>query len=265
MVETVWKSENFITTWSEFDKLVKSKGFSFFRRLDEFPGSVLVTGCQRSGTTMVSRIITQSEGMVNYWFSPDDELDAALILSGYVDHNPSGRYCFQTTYVNNPNEYLNHHKDHKIIWLVRNPISVVYSIMNNWSEPALNWLFLECGTPYLVGKDKLLFKVFGFRGIPRLRRACWGYYGKTLQIFTLNEYVGKNSIMVVDYDKLVNNKRDLLPEIYRFINLNYQMKYADLIHSKSLDKANRLSRKQKITINLLCESAYLKARELSLI
>jgi ligand-binding sensor domain-containing protein len=36
----------------------------------------------------------------NYWFGRDDELDAALILSGHVDHQQNGRYCFQTTYIN---------------------------------------------------------------------------------------------------------------------------------------------------------------------
>ena len=76
-----------ITTWRQFTAQIRSKGHGLLKTLDDFPNAVLVTGCQRSGTTMMSRIITQSEGMVDYWTGPDDELDAALILSG-SNHRP---------------------------------------------------------------------------------------------------------------------------------------------------------------------------------
>ena len=77
-----------IKTWRRFAREVRPKGCRLLSRLERFPKSVLVTGCQRSGTTMLSRIITQSEGMTNYWFGKDDELDAALILSGEVEYDP---------------------------------------------------------------------------------------------------------------------------------------------------------------------------------
>jgi Holliday junction resolvasome RuvABC ATP-dependent DNA helicase subunit len=38
--------------------------------------------------------------MVDFSSGEDDELDAALILAGFVEHTPRGRYCFQTTYLN---------------------------------------------------------------------------------------------------------------------------------------------------------------------
>jgi len=66
-----------IKSWNDFTRRVRPKGCVLLGRLDEFPRPILVTGCQRSGTTMLSRIITQSEGMTDYWFGKDDESDAA--------------------------------------------------------------------------------------------------------------------------------------------------------------------------------------------
>jgi len=105
-----------IITWKKFAPEVRPGGCNLLARLDEFPNSILVSGCQRSGTTMLLRLITQSEGMVNYWFGRDDELDAALILSGFEPHTPHGRYSFQTTYLNEcAHEYYDHVNGHNYL------------------------------------------------------------------------------------------------------------------------------------------------------
>jgi len=52
---------------------VRSKRCRLLNKLDEFPNAVLVTGCQRSGTSMRARVITLSEGMTYYWFGDNDE------------------------------------------------------------------------------------------------------------------------------------------------------------------------------------------------
>jgi hypothetical protein len=255
-------NENIFPTWNEFNKLVRAKGCNLLKRLDEFPNSVLVTGCQRSGTTILARVITQSKGMVNYWFGQDDELDAALILSGSVDHQPRGRYCFQTTYVNECyQEYFEHRNGHKIIWVLRNPYSVIFSMLYNWRNTP-NRLFEACGIPILSGIDKWLFTIFGHQVIPMLRKACWGYNGKTSQVFNLISYLGSENVLVVDYDDLVIRKDEILPEIYAFIDLDYKKDYSCMIHSKSLSKMQSLSRHEYSTIKSLCEPVYQRARRL---
>jgi len=260
---TRWRNDEYITTWEQFNKVIRMKECELLKRLDEFPCSVLVTGCQRSGTTMLARIITQSAGMVNYWFGPDDELDAALILSGYVDHQPQGRYCFQTTYINECyHEYYDHLNGHKILWVLRNPTSVVYSMLYNWGNHSPNRVFMSCGIPLLVGTDKWLYKIFGLRGVKMLHRACWGYNGKTSQLFELNQNLGPERLMVVDYDDLVKRKDIVLPAIYHFINLRYEDEYANKIHSKSLSKGQRMSRREVATVKALCEPIYQKAKSL---
>ena len=89
-----------IKTWQQFSRDVRNKGCRLFDHLGDYPEPVLVTGCQRSGTTLLSQILRHSEGFVNFQTRKDDELDAALILCGREKFYGDGRYCFQTTYVN---------------------------------------------------------------------------------------------------------------------------------------------------------------------
>lgn len=251
-----------INSWQKFAKHVRSNDCRLLKELDNFQDAVLVAGCQRSGTTMLARIITKSDGMVNYWFGHDDELDAAIILSGYTGHKPSGRYCFQTTYLNeNFYEYFDH-SGYKIIWVLRNPYSVVYSMLNNWGRFALNELFRGCGSDLLDNKEKRRYELFGIRGISRLKRACLSYNVKTTQVFELKRRLEDTMVLVVDYDELVLNKEQLLPAIYRFIDLPYKQEYGGPIRSKNIKKAEQFSEKKKSTIEKLCMPVYKDAREL---
>ncbi len=250
-------------TWPQFKQATLAKECNLLKRLDEFPNSILVTGCQRSGTTMLSRIITGSKGMVNYYFGPDDELDAALILAGMVQHTPQGRYCFQTTYLDQCyREYYQHGSAFKIIWVLRNPFSTIYSLLYNWPSRALDNTFKSFAAPSLGGPDKLAYKLLGLKGVSRVKRAASIYNSKLTQLFELHAKLGVTRIQVVDYDDLVLNKTTLLPKLYRFIELDYQPAYADKIHSKSLKKSSGLSEQEHKTIQRLCEASYLRAKEL---
>ncbi|MFC1997197.1 sulfotransferase domain-containing protein, partial [Chloroflexota bacterium] len=156
---------------------------------------------------MLARIISQSEGIVNYWHGSDDELDAALILSGYEDPPSSGRYCFQTTYVDECyTEYYEHKGEYKIIWVIRNPHSVVYSLLYNWRPAALDGTFSKFTTHTRTGFNTRLFQLFGQKFINRTRKACELYNLKTHQLFQLYSVFGPNKILIVDYDELVLQK-----------------------------------------------------------
>jgi hypothetical protein len=249
-----------IKTWDTFREATASKDRELLSELDRFPNSILVTGCQRSGTTMLARIITESDGIVNFWMGLDNELDAALILSGLVSHQPQGRYCFQTTYLNERfPEYYQHLSNHKMLWVIRNPVSVVYSMLHNWGRHTPDRLFMSCGVQLLAGRDKWLYKMFGLQGIPMLRRACWAYNGKTAQLFELRRRFGRDRIMVVDYDRLVKDKEVILPAIYEFIELPYKSDYAVKINAQSLKKAERLSAEEIQLIESYCMPFYRKA------
>lgn len=252
-----------ITSWKQFAKHIRSRGCDLLAKLEKFPNAVLVTGCQRSGTTMLTRIITRSEGMKNYWFGKDDELDAALLLSGWVEHDPQGRYCFQTTYINECfKEYLNGKKDYKMIWVLRNPHSVVYSQVYNWKRFALNELFKACGLQYLTKREIQRYIWLGNASVKPIRRACLSYNGKLSQLFSLKQQLNDNQLIIVNYDDLVNKPDTILRSIYKFIDLEYRSEYTNYIKEGSLTKAQKLTKKQSDLINNSCLNIYEAAKDL---
>ena len=87
-------------SWKRFHYGPRSLAKPLFSGLSRYGNCVLVAGCQRSGTTMLTRVIAGSRGFQRFRLTHDDELDAALILAGYVNVPGDRRYCFQTTYLN---------------------------------------------------------------------------------------------------------------------------------------------------------------------
>lgn len=209
---------------------------------------------------MLARVITQSDGMVNYWFSQDDEHDAANILAGRVAHRPMGRYCFQTTYLNE--RYLEYaeHPGHYLVWVLRNPQSVVHSMLYNWKDFALNELFLACGYPWMDHGDRVRFQRFGITGIPRTRRAAYAYTGKVSQLIDAKRAYPSERMVVVEYDQLVQNKEELLPKLYDRIALPFRPEYAAPIRAGSLKKKEGLSLDEVRSVAAICTPVYERAR-----
>jgi hypothetical protein len=246
-----------IKTWRQFAKNVRPRGCRLLKCLDDYPDSILVSGCQRSGTTILSRVITHSDAMVNYWFGRDDELDAALILSGEVGKMPKGRYCFQTTYLNECyREYFDHHGGFRLIWVLRNPFSVIYSLMYNWRRWTLNELFDNCGAHLLDAAMAQRYRRFGSIAVPRILKACLAYNGKVSQLSDLMDNLGKNSIMAVEYDEMVIDRETQLKKIFSFVDLPYKKCYGEMIHQKSTKKKNLLSEKEQSIVRGLCTPIY---------
>lgn len=250
-----------IHTWAQFDRKIRFSGRKLLGELDRFKNCILVAGCQRSGTTALSRLITASEGMVRFQFGKDDELDAAQILSGWVRHSSEGRFCFQTTYLNDSYPEYYEHTDYKLIWVLRNPYSVIYSMLHNWKRGALNRLFRHCGSNLLAEGERRTYELFGTLGVARLRKACLSYNAKTAQTAILSTALGPNRVMIVDYDDLVRNKELFLPKIYDFVELKYSNDLLSRLHAKSLSKADKFSRKEAAAIESVCMPCYLGARK----
>ena len=254
-----------IKSWKQFAKHVRSHDCNLLLKLKEFPDSVLVAGCQRSGTTAIANIITTSEGMTNYWFGKDSELDAALLLSGYALHAGDGRFCFQTTYLNEcVEDYFNHVGHYKLIWIVRNPHSVVCSMLYNWGNFAFNELFDSCGSKLLQDKDNRRYKKFGKFVIPKIKRGCLSYNAKTTQILMLRERIPKDDLLIVDYDNLVENSQAKLEIIYNFIDLPFKNDYSDKLKSTSINKYQKFSAKQIKYISDLCLETYKQVQSLAI-
>jgi hypothetical protein len=244
------------STWSKFHNGPRRRGI-LLKRLGKYPDAVLVAGCQRSGTTMLTRIIAQSTGFRGLALTDDDELDAALALCGEIDLPGQARYCFQTTYLNEAyREYGTMGSSHRLIWVIRNPYSVVHSMIHNWKRFALSELYEACG---LDGVKSGRLQRTGLPwplGPSRLEKACLSYSAKTMQILEIRKLIAPARIFVADYDQMVRSPGVWLHAIFRFIDEPFNDAYGSMVRDDSIGKANALSASKRQLIEELCEPAY---------
>ena len=189
-----------IRSWAAFHSIVKQPDRPLLAKLDEYAAPILVAGCQRSGTTALARLLKRADGVVDHAFGHDDELDGALLLAGHATRELEGRHCFQTTYLNDRYPEYFAHRDFRLMWMLREPRSVVYSMLHNWKRGALNRLFDACGAEVLAQAEEA--PTFGstWLGPSRLAKACASYVAKTAQTFALAERLGER-MAIVDYDE----------------------------------------------------------------
>lgn len=251
------KVKPLVSSWKQFAYRVRARQERLLVRLDRFPDAVLVTGCQRSGGTMLSRLLTGSRGMTRFWFSRDEELDAAQILAGTVDYHGTGRHCFQTTYLNERwAEYLDIPASVRVVWTLRNPHSVVTSMVYNWKRFALDELFLACGLPHMSPADRIAFQRWGKWGVPPLRRAAYAYVGKVSQLVPLAARLPADRLTVLEYDTLVRERGRWLPALFERLAIAYDPAQAAAVSERSLGKRERLTAAQSMEIERICQGAY---------
>jgi len=246
-----------LKTWKEFAHQVRSQGCHLLTFLDSFSNSILITGCQRSGTTVIARIIKSSIEIQNSQFCKDDELSDALLLSGQVKLKNSGRYCFQTTYLNEClNEYKKITGDCKLIWVIRNPYSIVYSMAYHWGSFAFNELFSYVGYTEMSWYEKKLYDRWGRHGLSKINKACMSYVAKNKQLLKLKGWMSEDQLYIIDYDKLIDNKHEQLGLLFEFLNLKYDIKYGEQLHAFSGKKHKKLNNKQRLLIKERCNEIY---------
>jgi hypothetical protein len=250
-----------IHSWAQFHHIVKQPDRPLLARLDEYDDSLLVAGCQRSGTTAVTRLLKQADGISDFQFGRDDELDGALLLSGYVAPIAEGRHCFQTTYLNDRYPEYFDHAGFRLIWILREPRADVYSMLYNWRRGALRRLYDACGRSWLDAEKPRRGGVGDLIGPSRLDKACASYVAKTAQTFVLRERLG-DRMLVVDYDDLVLHKAALLGDICAFAGVPFDASLLDRLHGRSIRRGNRLSEAQTARVDHVCSRIYRDARAL---
>ena len=250
-----------LSSWKKFTTQVRS-GESL---LNNWPGcrAIFVSGCQRSGGTMLSEAICQHADVRDASWSHDAELDAAQMLAGRVSFPtptvPS--ICLQTTYLNECyREYLEAAGKFQLIWLVRNPNSVIFSMVYNWKRFALNEVFEACGLDYLNAKWRARYERFGNLGVKPIVRAACAYNGKAAQAQELFTELGSSNMVLVEYERLVRNKTETLLELIDFCGLSDATGIGDKINTASLDKASCLRARDAELIQEMCGDWYEKLR-----
>jgi len=227
----------------------------------DFIDPIFVSGCQRSGTTLLTRLIKESPEINDIQYTKDDELDAGYILAGYKSVGVAGRCCFQTTYLNECyGEYLGLNNAFKLIWVIRNPFSVIYSMAYNWSRFSLNELFLACGYREACAAGYKGGPLYLLARLSAVDKACFSYRGKLNQLFELSEQLNECRLLVIDYDELIRYRGQVLRSIFGFVNVEYDEKYASRIDAAPSRKAEKLSQAEKEKVRHVCADLYAKAK-----
>lgn len=251
-----------VSSWAAFDRVIRYQGYPLLQTLDRFPNAILVAGCQRSGTTMLTEVITASSEVCSPWKTKDTELETANVLSGAVSLDNSGRYCFQTTYVNaHVAEYYDHH-NYRLVWVLRNPHSVIHSMVSNWRRSALDRLFRACGH-FAMPIDKRAWheRCFGL-GPSRLEKACYSYVAKVSQIHELMDHLGRERMLVLDYDDLLGDLQITTHRVFEFVGLPYEEHCTESVHARSRGKSTQLGAAKAAIVETICGPAYEAARAL---
>jgi hypothetical protein len=206
---------------------------------------------------MLTRLIAAAPGFTRLELTADDELDAALALAGLIDLPLQSRYCFQTTYLNERYEdYRTLNSGQRLIWVLRNPYSVVYSMLNNWQRFGLNELYEGCGMPDAADARLRRTGLIWPLGPSRLEKACLAYRGKVAQIRAIRDMLSAEQLLTVDYDVLVKAPEYWLPRIFEFAGAPYDAGYAQRIRSAPANKARRLSVRARRLIDQLALPTY---------
>lgn len=196
-------------------------------------------------------------------FTGDDELDAALILSGAIGAPSDARCCFQTTYVNDHLAEYFEHSNYRLIWIIRRPEAVVRSMLLNWKRAALRRLFKACGRHALDEKGARRFERFGTIGFRRLQMACLSYNIKTAQVHALAERLSTDRLHIVDYDDLIGDPEVLLPRIFDFAEISFDDKSLNRLATPNRPKSQQLTERDKATVSEMCDAEYQRAAELA--
>jgi hypothetical protein len=251
-------------SWKRFHRGPRSLAKPLLSGLSRYGNCVLVAGCQRSGTTMLTRVIVGSRGFQRFRLTHDDELDAALILAGHVDVPNDRRYCFQTTYLNERYpEYASMGPDQRLIWVLRNPYSVVHSMLDNWKRFALNELYESCGVSRANSGRQRRAKWPWPLGPSHVERACLSYSAKTAQILAIRELLRVDQLSIVDYDETVRSAVHFLKRTFAFIGEPFDPLYASSVQLSSVHKADRISERMRKMIDDMCLQTYLECLDLA--
>ena len=80
------------------------------------------------------------------------------------------------------------------------------------------------------------------------------------QAFEIFDKLGSEKMLIINYEDLINTKQQILPLIYKFINLEYRESYSEKIHARSINKSDHLSVSEREIIDRISLPIYQKDR-----
>lgn len=252
-----------VATWAQFHRIVKRPERALLARLDDYEDAVLVAGCQRSGTTAVTRLLQSALDMAPLSFCRDDELAGALLLAGQAQDLRTGRQCFQTTYLNDRVDEYFEHADYRLVWIIREPVSVIHSMLFNWKRGALKRLYDALGRTEPDEAHRNDGLLGHWLGPPALEMACAAYVAKTRQTFELHRRLG-HRMQIVDYRDLMLHKQRIVPRICEFAGIDPGRAPVGTLHSRSIGRDSAFPDRIAERIQRTCAPLYDRVRELGM-
>jgi hypothetical protein len=242
---TRWGGGHHITSWRDFYSAMADQ--PLLERLDDYPDSLLIAGCDWSATTAIARLFKRLPCFGDSSWSHDDELDGALLLAGRRERRAESRHCFQTSYVREHYREYFAHDDFRLIWIVREPRAAVRSLLGNRQK--LPRVAAPCAPDPATQPS----------GASRLEKACAAYVASIRQTVELKERLGTR-VAIVDYDELAADRERLLPALCRFATVGCDATLLRHLHGKSVRKGV-LARWEATIIDELALPAYRRARQ----
>ena len=250
----VWRGPA-VGSWTEFEELVAATGRPLLARLDTYEDALLVAGCAWSGDTAIARLVKRTDGIADHGFGHDDELDGALLLAGHVDRFDARRHCFQTTYLGDRFDEYFEHDDFRLIWILREPSTVICAMFNSWKRAALDRLLpAGGGPPYPESGARA-----PLAGASRLDKACAAYVENVARTAEIATRLGSRAV-IVDYDELAAGRARLLPKLCALAGLEFDRHLLSHLHGKSVHKGHTLAAWEAARVEELAASAYRHAR-----
>jgi hypothetical protein len=249
-------------SWARFHSGPRQWSKPLLAAAHRYERSIYVAGCQRSGTTMLTRIVAGADGFRPLALTRDDELDAALALCGLIRLPAGTRYAFQTTYLNERyREYADAPADARLIWMIRNPYSVVFSMLHHWRRAALDRLHSGLSTlsPAPAKKSGVLGVL---PGTARIAKACNAYALKTGQVREIRSWLPASRLMVVDYDDLIRDPSTWFRAIFEFAETPFRDSSLEAIRSDRRHLGDRLSGRARALVEELALPVYEECRSL---
>ncbi|RJG49456.1 sulfotransferase family protein [Motilimonas pumila] len=209
--------------------------------------TILIAGCQRSGTNMLMEMLDLS--LQTDVFHERDERAFAnyqmrdiSVIQALKENSQAPTFVIKTLC---ELETIPHLQEQlapvKVIWIYRDYRDVVNSMLKSFRNQAKQIKRLSSGVDDswwgkgLSPKNLLLLQTVVTDNISDTDAAALQWYVRNSLLFELN-LANQTDVLVVNYEQLVTQPQSVLAKVFAFCNLSYDQKFGSNIFANSIGK-----------------------------
>ena len=260
-----------LTKKKRINKKIKSIRLRIYSRKSRaFP--VFIFGEQRSGTNMLMDVLNRSKETECYGDADEEAFDDyilkdKLIISGLINKSYAKAVVFKPICDSqNAKKLLSTFPGAKGIWIYRKYQDVINSSLRQFKDHN-EYLYYMLFEPTKAGwrvenvskENMKLVEKFYNKGISDASARALIWYLRNCQYFQQN-IDKEDHVMLVNYEKIVNNARMQFNYIFDFIGLKYKYKYNNSVFSTSINKYT--SPQLDPNIQELCDKMYKRMEDI---